>query len=185
MTKTIYLATTNDRKVNEAKAAAALIDEEIIIKPVNIETRELQSDSAEEVALEKAKQAYSQIGKPVVVTDTFWSIPALHGFPGAYMKNISAWFSTDDWLALLSQHQDKTIFFSENIGYFDGEEFQFVSKSFEGRIVEPRGESDVSIENVAEFEGKTIAEAREKGDTSHDPKDYVWYEFLKWLVRTN
>lgn len=156
--------------------------EDLFIKPVAIETIEIQSDSAKEVAIEKAKQAYSQLQKPVVVTDTFWSIPALNGFPGAFMKQISDQFTAEDWLALTGRHKDKTIIFSENIGFFDGTEEHFVSKEFAGRIVEPRGKFKTSIEEVAEFNGKTLAEGQTLGKTSHDPKDYVWYDFLKWYT---
>ena len=182
MSRVIYFATTNQRKINEAKKAAKLFPD-IDIKPVDIETTEIQSDNARKVAIEKAKQAYSQIYKPVVVTDTFWSIPALNGFPGAYMKQVSDQFTAEDWIDLMKRHKDKTIIFTENIAFTDGRVSHFVSKPFEGKIVSPRAKFRTSIEEVAEFSGRTLAEAHKRGDTSHDPKEYVWYDFIKWYVK--
>jgi XTP/dITP diphosphohydrolase len=181
MSNTLYFATTNKRKINEANEAAKLF-KGIVIKPTSIETIEIQSDSAEEIATEKAKQAYSQLRKPIVVTDTFWSIPALAGFPGAYMKHVSEKFEAEDWLALMKRHSDKTVVFSENIAFYDGKDSHFITRPYSGKIVEPRGKFTTSIEEVAEFNGRTLAEAHESGTTSHDPKEYIWYEFFKWYT---
>lgn len=132
-------------------------------------------------SIDKAEKAYNLIKKPLVVTDTFWRIPALNGFPGAYMKDVANWFSSEDFLSLMEKKENRQIFFSENITYKDADTIKQFSQEYEGIIVtEPKGKGN-SIENVAEFEGFTLGERHEQGGYSHKPEDYVWNDFVKWI----
>lgn len=174
----IYFVTSNDRKVGEAKLGCEPYGIEVIKKPVDIE--EIQSHIPKDVSINKAKQAFAQLQKPLVVTDTFWSIPTLKGFPGPYMKDIANWFTEDDFIALLKDKTDRTVIFSENITYIDKNEIRSFSKEFKGSFAhQPRGVGN-SIENVAEFDGVTLGERREQGGFSHSADDYVWVDFAKW-----
>ncbi len=82
--KQIIFVTGNDRKVGEAKQSCDLFDIQVLQRTADID--EIQSHEPLKVSEHKARTAYDQINEPLVVTDTFWSIPALNGFPGAYMK---------------------------------------------------------------------------------------------------
>lgn len=175
----ITFVTGNKRKIAEAKLACE--PEGIEIATKKLEIIEVQAVDAESLVKHKAEEAFEVLQKPVVVTDTFWRIPALNGFPGAYMKYVAEWFTPQDFLALLKDKSDRSAFFSENIGYMDGEGFKFFSKEFEGRIVDsPRG-SGISLEQVAEFNGYTLGERRDQGSTSHTAQDYVWNDFARWF----
>jgi len=177
--KSIIFVTGNDRKVGEAKQSCDLFDIEVLNQPVNID--EIQSSDASKISEHKARVAYEAIAKPIVVTDTFWSIPALNGFPGAYMKEVAEWFSEHDFVNLLKDKDDKRVMFSENITYFDGTELKTFGHEYWGTIVEPRG-SGISIENVCEFDGTTLGEKRAIGGFGHKPEEYVWYDFAKWYA---
>jgi non-canonical purine NTP pyrophosphatase (RdgB/HAM1 family) len=179
----LCFVTSNTRKVNEARAACQDFGIEIVQE--NFDTDEIQSTKPFAVAERKAKDAFAVIKKPIVVTDTFWSIPALGGFPGAYMKEVAEWFSPQDFVVLLADKEDKRIMFSENIVYYDGQDFKRFSKEFWGKIVEPRGKQGNSIELVTEIDGLTISERHDKGEFSHKPEDYVWYDFAKWFSKQN
>lgn len=176
--KTILFATSNQRKVGEAKLACEMYGVEVVARPFDID--EIQSSSPKDIAEHKARAAYEKAGEPVVVTDTCWDIPALGGFPGAYMKDVAEWLTEQDFLNLMLGKDDRRIAFSENIAYYDGSASKFFSKVFWGQIVEPRGTGN-SIENIAEFEGKTLGERRTEGGYSHKPEDYVWADFAKWF----
>ena len=97
----IYFITGNARKVGEAKLACELAGIEIVQQQVEID--EIQSTVPHAISIDKAEKAYNLIKKPLVVTDTFWRIPALNGFPGAYMKDIANWFSSEDFLSLMER----------------------------------------------------------------------------------
>lgn len=181
MKKSLYFITGNERKVGEAKLACDPIGIEVIQKKVKL--NEIQSNNPKEVSRNKATEAYKIIGEPLVVTDTFWDIPALNGFPGAYMSDVVGWFNDTDFINLMKNKKDKTIKFSENITYIDSDGIKEFSKEFTGSIVQsPRGNGN-SIENVAEFNGVTLGERREQGGYSHPPEDYVWIEFANWYIK--
>ena len=177
--KSIIFVTGNQRKLDEARLACDLYGIEIVNQVFDID--EIQSFNPRQVTEHKARAAYDLAGRPVVVTDTCWSIPALGGFPGAYMKDVANWFSEQDFLNLMTDKDDSRISFTENIVYCDGETLQFFSKEFWGQVVPPRGTGN-SIENVAEFEGKTLGERRAEGGVSHAPEDYAWIDFAKWYT---
>lgn len=92
---------------------------EIVQKQVEID--EIQSTNPNAISIDKAEKAYNIVKKPLVVTDTFWRIPALNGFPGAYMKDVANWFSSEDFLWILEKKENRQIFFSEIITYKDAE----------------------------------------------------------------
>lgn len=175
--KKILFATGNPRKLKEARAACK--DFNIEVGQIELEITEVQSHDPKEISLNKAEEAYRLAGEPVAITDTSWRIPALSGFPGGYMKDVSSWFEPEDFLAIIERHEDKRIFFTETIIYTDENGLHEFSQEYEGKIVEPRGIGE-SIEQVAEFEGHTLGERREQGGLSHNPEDYIWHQFAKW-----
>lgn len=180
-TKTILFATTNKRKVGEAQLACEPFG--IKVEQVELAIDEIQSHIPINIAKRKAQDAYLQIKKPVVVTDTFWNIPVLNGFPGGYMKEVMNWFTSEDFITLLKNKKDKRAAFTESVVYKDTSKLKVFSKKFWGRIVsKPRGTGN-SIENIAEFDGFTLGERRTQGRYSHQTEDYVWIDFAKWFSK--
>lgn len=97
--KKILFATGNERKIGEAKAACD--DFGIEVEQVDLDIDEIQAHDPTVIAKHKAQEAYKQVNEPVVVTDTSWNIPVLGGFPGGYMKDVSAWFEPQDFISLM------------------------------------------------------------------------------------
>lgn len=179
MMKIILFATNNDRKIREANAACEGFGIEVRQIKLNIE--ELQSRDPLKISSHKAKEAYSQVKKPIVVTDTFWNIPALNGFPGAYMKDVADWFKPEDFLNLMKNKNDRRISFTESITYKDAKQIKTFSREFWGTFAnKPKGAGN-SIEQIAQFNGMTIGERRDQGKLSHDPEEYIWFDFAKWF----
>ena len=179
--KKITLVTTNKRKLKEAKLGCELYGIKVV--QAELEFDEIQSPDFIKIAKNKAMQAYNIVNEPVVVTDTAWNIPALNGFPGAYMKEVARWLEADDFLRLLSNKKDKRICFIESICYKDSNTTKLFSKEYWGKIVGPRSKTGISIEQIAEFNGHTLSEKLDNGLTSHLPQDYVWYEFAQWFSK--
>jgi len=181
MIKKIFFATKNERKLGEARQGCGLFGIEVV--QIKLDIDEIQSNDPKVISKNKAEEAYRQTKKPVVVTDTFWNIPALNGFPGGYMKEVANWFSEEDFLALIKDKKDRRISFTESITCKDSKQTKIFSKEYWGVIVEkPRGTGN-SIENVSELEGFTLGERRTQGGYSHKPEDYIWYDFAKWFSK--
>lgn len=176
--KSILFVTGNKRKIGEARLGCKPFS--IMIKPIKLNIEEIQFNNPKDISKYKAENAYSLVKKPIVISDTFWNIPALNGFPGGYMKDVANWFTSSDFVNLLSGHKNKEISFTESIVYKDSSKTKTFSKTYYGTIVEkPRGTGN-SIENIAEFEGFTLGERRKQKKFSHKPKDYIWADFAKW-----
>ncbi len=179
--KKILFATGNSRKVAEAKLGCEIF--EIQVEQIKVDIEEIQSSDPVIISNHKANQAFKAVREPIVVTDTFWEIPALNGFPGAYMKDVASWFSAEDFINLIINKQDKRIAFTESVTYKDSKTIKVFSKKYWGVIVlTPRGTGN-SIENVAEFDGVTLGERRSEGGLSHKPQDYIWYDFARWFSK--
>lgn len=178
--KTILFSTSNERKLGEARLACAQFG--IKVQQIKLDIDEIQSSDPKTISKHKADSAYTLAKKPIVVTDAYWNIPALNGFPGAYMKFINEWFTSRDFLNLMREKNDKRISFTESITYKDASQTKFFSEEFWGTIVEPRGSGN-SIEQIAEFDGVTLGERRDQKSFSHKPEDYIWWDFAKWYSK--
>lgn len=178
----ILFATQNTRKLGEARLGCQPFG--ITIEPAAVAFQEFQSKDPVAIARHKSQQAFDQLGQPVVVADTFWTIPALNGFPGAYMKDVTRWFTPRDFINLLRPYDDRRICVTETVVYRDDTREEVISRDYWGVVSHtPRGDG-LTIEQVAEFNGQTIAERRNQGHFSHDPADFVWSEFAAWYVDT-
>lgn len=181
--KHILFATGNSRKIAEANKTLAPY--RVSVEPIKLSLDEIQHSDPSEITKAKARAAFAIIKKPVVVSDTSWDIPALDGFPGGYMKDIEAWFTADDWLALMNRHTDKTIYCLEHIAYFDGKMLKHFSYRYKGTFTStPRGriQADESFEQVVSLYGnKTMAEQLANGDIASAGETLVhWEQFGEW-----
>ncbi|MDN5835141.1 MAG: hypothetical protein L0H36_00725 [bacterium] len=181
----LLFATGNSRKIQEARQTLDVFG--IELEPVSVDSDEIQHSDPAEITKAKARAAYSQLGKPVVVSDTSWSIPALGGFPGGYMKDIGAWLQAEDWLALMSRHADKTIYCHEHVAYYDGQVVRHFVSTYDGLFVDsPRGrvDDDESFEQVVSlYGGQTMAEQLADGAiaSAGESLDH-WKQFCKWYA---
>lgn len=181
----ILFATTNPRKISEANATLASFN--ITVEPIKLDINEIQHHDPAEIAKAKAKSAYDIVQKPVVVSDTSWGVPALNGFPGGYMKDVSAWFNDTDWINLLNGHEDRTIYCYEHLAYYDGQNLHHFASEYKGTIInEPRGRFDdnESIDRVTILYGnKTMAEQLEVGEIASAGEVLEhWKQFGKWFI---
>lgn len=178
----LAFVTGNSRKFKTLQAACEPFN--IEIEQLDLPVTEIQSEDAETIAVEKAKQAYKLAGRPVLVNDSFWSILALRGFPGAYMSSMVKWLRAEDFLKLMEGKADRTIILTETLVYYDGKKTKVFVKDYYGTITnEPRGTSDASIDEIVLPQGstQTFAEAAQAGEHVVDPKETAAHEFAKWF----
>lgn len=182
----LIFATGNQRKIQEATSVLAPLG--IAFETQAVAADEIQHSDPAEITKAKAKAAFAALGESVVVQDTSWSIPALGGFPGGYMKDVSAWFEAEDWLALMSRHEDRTIHCHEHVAYYDGSELQHFETIYTGTMTtEARGRRDAaeSFECITILYGdKTMAEQLAVGDiASAGEKPHHWATFGEWYAQ--
>jgi XTP/dITP diphosphohydrolase len=172
--------TSNKEKIETAKRK--LLTSGICVESKSLDLVEIQSNSIKEIAEHKAKQAFSILNKPLFVTDHGWSIPALQGFPGPYMKYMNEWLTSQDFLSLMSTHNDKSILKEEVLCYVDSNGIKIYSMSIAGRFLDtPQGEGLPMTRVVSLLSsGKTIAECISEGVDSYS-ENTLWQEFAEML----
>ncbi len=181
---TLLCATTNAEKF--ALGQAAFAGHGITLEQVLVDIDEIQGEDADMILHDKAKKAFAAIGKPVLVTDDSWSVPALGGFPGPYMKSMNHWFTPEDFMALMHDKADRTVYLEQHIAYIDADEIVTFSKRIKGVFVaEPRGYTGPPIMRVVELEGDgmTIAELYDKGSIQgHGMQPDAWNDAADWYA---
>lgn len=145
---------------------------------------ELQSDSLEKLVAHKAQQAFAQLQRPVFVQDAGWSIPALKGFPGPFMKYMNQWLESEDFLALMRNKTDKTVNLIDYFGCVDSEGKITVYKAvFPARFLEkPAGEGS-SIDKIVALEGlsKPLSLTPLEERQVIFARATVWKDLAEWI----
>ncbi|WP_415281855.1 non-canonical purine NTP pyrophosphatase [Candidatus Nitrososphaera sp. FF02] len=125
----VTFASTNQNKYNEVRSILA--PHNISVDFLQAELVEIQSDSLEEIAREKAKSAYEKAGRPVIVEDDGLFIDALGGFPGQYSSYVFKTVGNAGILKLL-EGKARTARFLSIIAYTDGKSVGLFEGNVEG-----------------------------------------------------
>lgn len=175
--KKLWYVTGNSNKFKSAQEYLKTQGIEIGQKSIDID--EIQAETIEEVAIDKAKKAFEYLKEPLFVNDSGWIIPALNGFPGPYMKYINDWLSPEDFIHLMQGKGDRASILKQVVVYVDGKTQQVFERDNEGTILNHPGKvSGRSSDMVVSFEdGISFAEQKEKGASL---KEEVWEDFANW-----
>jgi XTP/dITP diphosphohydrolase len=101
----VYFASTNHNKYLEIESI--LQKHHISVEFSKIALTEIQSDSIKEIAIEKSKNAFSKISRPVIVEDDGLFIYKLNGFPGQYSSYIYKTIGNDGIFKLLNNSKHR------------------------------------------------------------------------------
>mgnify|MGYP003289236077 FL=1 len=128
MKKTVTIVTSNKGKIHSLTHALEGLD--VQVESVNLDLLEPQYNTIEDVAKYKAKEAFKQLKKPLIVHDGGLVVPALKGFPGVYTKYVSETLTPQDFVNLMKDKEDKTCYLTQTMIYVDekGELHQFQDK---------------------------------------------------------
>ncbi|MEW6603880.1 MAG: XTP/dITP diphosphatase [Thermoproteota archaeon] len=130
----VIFASTNQNKFREVQSILAALN--ISVDFAQIGLIEIQSDSLEEIVREKAKSAYMQVNRPVIVEDDGLFIEALKGFPGQYSSHAYKTIGNEGILKLLAGSTNRNASFRSLIAFYDGDHLSISEGRVDGRISE-------------------------------------------------
>lgn len=166
MLKEIHFATGNPGKLKELQDILP-----IPVYQIDLDLPEVQALAAEDVVEAKAREAYRQTGRPVLVEDTGLHFQAWDGLPGALIKWFLKTVGNEGLCRMLQGWENRAAAAATILGFFDGNEFHSFAGEIKGRIVDmPRGDSGFGWDPIFQPQGwhKTFAEmtAEEKNAIS-------------------
>lgn len=186
MKKIIY-ATTNKYKLDMANMALTGSSYRLEKAPQELpDVPEIQSDSQEEVAIDKAMKYYDLLKCPVVVMDSGLFIKNLNGFPGVYTKYAIETIGADGLIALAKTLTNTAAFTKRTVAYCDGESVKTFSSQCHGTIIlEQRGENGRDYDKIflVKNREKTLAELTD--DERVELSSGAWLQLGKWLEQNN
>ena len=179
----ILYATSNQNKIDSANRNLAKFG--IDVEGVKIsDVQEIQSDNIEEISKSKAKQAFKYIKSPLIVSDSGWEIPSLHGFPGPMMTYVNRWFSSQDFLNLMKDKEDKTIILREYITYISNDITKIFSHEIKGYFLDFEEGEGTSLDRVITFrkDRKSVARCQNENILSID-QTKMWNQLGRYLTK--
>jgi non-canonical purine NTP pyrophosphatase (RdgB/HAM1 family) len=176
----IFYVTGNKFKFKKAEETAKNFNLKLIQKSIDIQ--EIQSDSIEEIAKDKAKKAFRIVKKPLIVSDSGWSIPALNGFPGAYMHYVNNWFTARDFLNLMKNKKDQTIILNSVVCTIINGEIKIFKEKFKGLFIDKVEGEGIASDKVVKMEGSdyTVAKNQNLGKKTFNMAK-IWNKVFNWL----
>ena len=177
----VTFASTSQNKYREVQSILSAYG--IAVDFAQITSLEIQSDSLEEIAGEKAKSAFALVGRPVIVEDDGLFIDALKGFPGQYSSYSFKTIGNDGILKLLAVSPDRSASFRSLIAFYDGSRLSISEGKVEGRISEKITEGGWGYDPIFIPVGTnlTFAQLKEKkNEFSHRKK--ALDSFAKWYA---
>lgn len=179
---TITFASSNQNKFWEVQSI--LTAHNISVDFAQLRLVEIQSDLLEEIAMEKAKSAFMQIEKPVIVEDDGLFIDSLKGFPGQYSSHTFNTIGNEGILKLLAGSSDRSASFRSIIAFHDGKRPPIFEGCVDGRISEKITEGGWGYDPIFVPLGSdlTYAQLREnKNKYSH--RERALDNFASWYSR--
>ncbi len=137
----IVFASTNHDKFREVQSILSSYG--ITVTFAKASLVEIQSESLEEIAANKAKSAFEKVSRQVIVEDDGLFVDILGGFPGQYSSYVFRTIGNKGLLRLLdgSEGKARAASFVSAIAYSDGKQnIVFVGQSKGMIAMEPAGE---------------------------------------------
>ncbi|HSX43548.1 MAG TPA: non-canonical purine NTP pyrophosphatase [Candidatus Saccharimonadales bacterium] len=181
MKELIYI-TANEMKFRQAARTCEQFG--VALQQGTLDIPEIQAETGEPVARDKAAKAFAQLQHPLLVSDDSWMIPGLGGFPGPYMKDVNHWFRVDDWVRLTAPLTDRRIMLHQVVVYQDAHKQKAFAVDIEGELLlKPRGEKPIFPHTtLVSFDGgqHSIAEHHEQGNIASLHHRNPWHDFAEW-----
>ncbi len=132
----LYYVTGNAGKFGEVKEFVDRINVGIDLKQVDVDLSEEQTLDQRFVAIEKAKQAWRQVQKPLLVDDAGLYFEAYHRFPGTLTKFVFQGIGINGILKLVAD--DHRAYYLIYLVFIDGpDSYQVFEQRCDGKIVDP------------------------------------------------
>ena len=180
--ETITFASTNQNKYLEVQSI--LSTRNISVNFSRTHLVEVQSDSLEEIAREKAKTAFAKVGRPVIVEDDGLFIDSLGGFPGPYSSFVFKTIRNDGILKLLAGSAKRSAYFCSLIAFYNGKTMSVSEGRVDGRISDRITEGGWGYDPIFMPAGTdlTFAELKKrKNEYSHRKR--ALEKFARWYLK--
>lgn len=138
---TIYFASSSRKKKEDYLRRLPDTSIEFLSIDFN-EGRNMDIREIAQTKLTQAREAFPHISH-IVVEDTGFFIPELHGFPGPFVKLCLSTIGIDGLLTLMQDKTDRTAIFRTVLGYFDGEQEYFFTYDEIGFLLHKKDGSDL------------------------------------------
>lgn len=162
----------------------------IEIEQIILDVPEIQSSEKFAVAEDKAKKAFEIKRKPLFVTDHFWEIQGLNGFPGAFMKYVNKWLTASDFLNLMNDKKERKVICTDTLCYIDENGIKYFTDELVGEFADKQdGDYDPNlsstIDTLVKFNGKYFSQHQKEkwSDLGHENK--MWQELAEFLKTKN
>lgn len=127
----ITFVTGNKHKLTEMERILG-----VILKSEDIDLPEIQSLSLEEVAIEKAKQAFAIIQSPVIVEDISFVIHQFGKLPGPFIKWFMSEIGDTGLCHLIQKGEDRSVTTYACLVYYDGKDTKVFTGECHGSLAE-------------------------------------------------
>lgn len=160
MTKELIFVTGNEEK---AKELGLRLDHPVIHRKLDI--HEIQSLDIEEVVSHKARLAYEQLQRPLLVEDTSLSFSVLGRLPGTYIKFFYEELGNEGICHLMDGYEDRSATVRLVFAYYDGNTLALFAHEVAGYIADaPAGSAGFGWDSIFIPDGyeKTRGEMNEE-----------------------
>jgi XTP/dITP diphosphohydrolase len=145
---------------------------------------EIQSDSLEEIAREKAKAAFAKVGRQVIVEDDGLFINSLSGFPGQYSSFVFKTIGNDGILKLLAGSTKRSAYFLSLIAFYDGRILSISKGRVNGRITDRITEGGWGYDPIFVPDGTNLTFAElKKSKNEYSHRKRALEKFALWYLK--
>ncbi|MDQ3873123.1 MAG: RdgB/HAM1 family non-canonical purine NTP pyrophosphatase [Thermoproteota archaeon] len=180
--ETIVFASTNQNKFLEVQLI--LSTWKISVEFLQIHLVEIQSDSLEEIATEKAKTAFAKVGRPIVVEDDGLFIDSLGGFPGQYSSFVFKTIGNSGIIKLLAGSAKRSAYFRSLFAFYDGRTLSISEGRVDGKISCTITDGGWGYDPIFVPAGADLTFAqlkKRKNDYSHRKR--ALEKFARWYIK--
>ena len=174
----LFFVSSNKHKYSEAKNILNCFGIRLGFYKFKLE--EIQSDSLITIAKKKAKQAYDEFKKPIIIEDDGLFIESLNGFPGPYSSYVFKTLGNKGILNLVKKNRIAK--FISIISFYDKNHTKLFQAKVDGRISKIQkgngwGYDPIFIPIDSK---KTFAQLTNKNELSHRYK--ALKKFSNWYL---
>jgi len=177
----LFFASSNLHKFEESQRILSNLGLSISLFETTL--KEIQSNSLNVIAKQKAIDAYSKIQKPVIVEDDGLFIKSLDGFPGPYSSYVYDTIGNKVIIRLLENSKLRDAKFVAIIAYCNGnDDVKLFESSISGKIssVIEQGGWGYDPIFIPNGESKTYANVSDKDKFSH--RSASLQKFSDWFM---
>jgi XTP/dITP diphosphohydrolase len=179
---TITFASTNQNKYFEVQLI--LSTQNISVDFAQTCLVEVQSDSLEEIARQKAKTAFAKLGRPVIVEDDGLFIDSLAGFPGQYSSFVFKTIGNDGILKLLAGSAKRSAYFRSLIAFYNGKTLSISEGRVDGRISDRITEGGWGYDPIFMPDGTNLTFAQlKKSKNEYSHRKRALEKFAQWYLK--